>query len=153
PLTAGYFSKDAIIEAAYVSQNPMAIYAYGTTTIAAALTAFYSWRGVFMTFPGSPPDRPRFAAGPERPLGVLLPPGFLATGAIFAGYPFKDLFIGHNVAQFFGGSLKFAEGSHIFEDMHHIPYLIAVAPTVMMAIGFVIAWEFYIRWPELPVEL
>src|SRR5215813_2013098 len=32
PLTAGYFSKDAIIEAAFVSHNPMAIYAYGTTT-------------------------------------------------------------------------------------------------------------------------
>jgi NADH-quinone oxidoreductase subunit L len=57
PLTAGYFSKDAIIEAAYVSHNPMAIYAYGTTVIAAALTAFYSWRVIFMTFHGSPHDR------------------------------------------------------------------------------------------------
>jgi NADH-quinone oxidoreductase subunit L len=43
PLTAGYFSKDAIIEAAYVSGNPIALYAFGATAIAAALTAFYSW--------------------------------------------------------------------------------------------------------------
>ena len=153
PLTAGYFSKDAIIEAAYVSHNPMAIYAYGTTVIAAALTAFYSWRVIFMTFHGSPHDRQHYEAAHESPLVMLVPLGFLATGAIFAGYPFKDLFVGHSVTEFFGGSLKFGEGNHILEDMHHIPYLIAVAPTVMMAIGFVIAWEFYIRRPELPAEL
>src|SRR5215475_9082791 len=50
PLTAGYFSKDAIIAAAYVSTNPMALYAFGATAIAAGLTAFYSWRLIFMTF-------------------------------------------------------------------------------------------------------
>src|SRR5881394_1848588 len=43
PLTAGYFSKDAIIEAAYSGANPMAIYGFATTVIAAGLTAFYSW--------------------------------------------------------------------------------------------------------------
>ena len=37
--------------------------------------------------------------------------------------------------------------------MHHVPYLIAMLPTLMMALGFVVAWEFYIRRPELPVEL
>src|SRR5581483_1757875 len=56
PLTAGYFSKDAIIEAAYAGHNPMAAYAFGTTTIAAAFTAFYSWRLMFVTFHGSPHD-------------------------------------------------------------------------------------------------
>src|SRR5437899_12461290 len=54
PLTAGYFSKDAIIESAYVSNNPMALYAFGTTALAAALSAFYSWRLIFKTFHGSP---------------------------------------------------------------------------------------------------
>ena len=153
PLTAGYFSKDAIIEAAYVSTNPMALYAFGMTVIAAALTAFYSWRLIFMTFHGSPHDRHHYEEARESPIVMLIPLGFLAAGAIFAGYPFKDLFVGHGVAEFFRESLKFGPTNHILEDMHHIPYLASIAPTVMMAIGFVIAWEFYIRRPELPAEL
>jgi len=153
PLTAGYFSKDAIIEAAYVSTNPMALYAFGMTVIAAALTAFYSWRLIFMTFHGSPHDRHHYEEARESPIVMLIPLGFLAAGAIFAGYPFKELFVGHGVAEFFRDSLKFGPTNHILEDMHHIPYLASIAPTVMMAIGFVIAWEFYIRQPELPAEL
>jgi NADH-quinone oxidoreductase subunit L len=153
PLTAGYFSKDAIIEAAYVSTNPMALYAFGMTVIAAALTAFYSWRLIFMTFHGSPHDRHHYEEARESPVVMLIPLGFLAAGAIFAGYPFKELFVGPGVAEFFRDSLKFGPTNHILEDMHHIPYLASIAPTVMMAIGFVIAWEFYIRQPELPAEL
>ena len=42
PLTAGYFSKDAIIEAAFVGKNPMALYAFICTVAAALLTSFYS---------------------------------------------------------------------------------------------------------------
>jgi NADH-quinone oxidoreductase subunit L len=153
PLTAGYFSKDAIIEAAYVSHNPMAIYAYGTTLVAAALTAFYSWRLVLVTFHGSPYDRHHYEAARESPWVMLVPLCFLAVGSILAGYPFRELFVGNGVAGFFGNSLKFAPGNPLLEDMHHIPYLIAVAPTVMMAIGFFVAWEFYVRRPELPAEL
>jgi NADH-quinone oxidoreductase subunit L len=153
PLTAGYFSKDAIIEAAYVSNNPMALYAFGTSTVAAALTAFYIWRLVFVTFHGSPHDRRHYDAAHESPLVMLVPLGFLAAGSIFAGYPFRELFVGHEVGEFFGSSLKLAQENHILEDMHHIPYLMTIAPTVMMAIGFAIAWEFYIRRPELPAEL
>jgi NADH-quinone oxidoreductase subunit L len=153
PLTAGYFSKDAIIEAAYVSTNPMAVYAFGMTVIAAALTAFYSWRLIFLTFHGSPHDPHHYEEARESPMVMLIPLGFLAAGAIFAGYPFKELFVGHGVTEFFRDSLKFGPNNHILEDLHHIPYLASIAPTVMMAIGFVIAWEFYIRRPELPVEL
>ena len=42
PLTAGYFSKDAIIEAAFVGKNPMALYGFICTVVAALLTSFYS---------------------------------------------------------------------------------------------------------------
>src|SRR6267154_40441 len=73
PLTAGFFSKDAIIEAAYVSRNPMALYAFGTTAIAAALTAFYSWRLIFMTFHGAPHDQHHYEAARESPLVMVLP--------------------------------------------------------------------------------
>jgi len=153
PLTAGYFSKDAIIEAAFVSKNAMALYAYGTTVIAAALTAFYSWRLIFVTFHGSPHDHHHYEQARESGLVILIPLAFLAAGSIFAGYPFKDIFVGHGVAEFFRDSLKFGPGNHILEDMHHVPYLIGMVPTVMMAIGFAVAWQFYIRRPELPVEL
>ncbi|MFL5166743.1 MAG: proton-conducting transporter membrane subunit, partial [Microvirga sp.] len=54
PLTAGYFSKDAIIEAAYASPRPGAAYAFLCTVIAAFMTSFYSWRLYFLTFEGAP---------------------------------------------------------------------------------------------------
>ena len=153
PLTAGYFSKDAIIEAAFVGKNPMALYAFVMTVVAAALTAFYSWRLIFVTFHGSPHDHHHYSEARESPMVMLVPLGFLAAGSIFAGFPFKDVFAGNGVAEFFRESLKFAASNHVLEDMHHVPYLIAMLPTLMMALGFVVAWEFYIRRPELPVEL
>ena len=54
PLTAGYFSKDAIIEAAFASTRPGAVYAFMLVLIAAGLTSFYSWRLIFLTFFGVP---------------------------------------------------------------------------------------------------
>jgi NADH-quinone oxidoreductase subunit L len=121
--------------------------------IAAGLTAFYSWRLIFVTFHGRPHDRKHYERAHESPLVMLIPLAFLATGSILSGFPFKELFTGHGVPEFFRESLKFAAGNHILEDMHHIPYLIALLPTLMMALGFLVAWQFYIRRPELPVEL
>src|SRR6201993_3827067 len=94
PLTAGYFSKDAIIEAAYLGTGSVALYAFGTTALAAALTAFYSWRLVFKTFHGSPHDPHHYDAARESPMVMLLPLVFLAVGSIFAGSPFSELFVG-----------------------------------------------------------
>jgi NADH-quinone oxidoreductase subunit L len=153
PLTAGYFSKDAIIEAAFVGKNAAALYAFVMTVVAAALTAFYSWRLIFVTFHGSPRDLHHYREARESPMVVLVPLGFLAVGSIVAGFPFKELFVGSAVPEFFRESLRFASDNRVLEDMHHVPYAIAMLPTLMMAIGFVIAWEFYIRRPELPVEL
>src|SRR5258705_8515656 len=73
PLTAGYFSKDAIIEAAYVITNPMALYAFGMTVIPAALTPFYSWRLIFMTIHGSPHDRHHYQEARQSPILILMP--------------------------------------------------------------------------------
>ena len=101
PFTAGYFSKDAIIEAAYAGKNPMAMYAFLLTVIAAGLTAFYSWRLIFKTFHGEPHDRHHYEAAHESPLAMLVPLGFLAAGSILAGYPFYQYFAGHEVAEFF----------------------------------------------------
>ncbi len=153
PLTAGYFSKDAIIEAAFVSHNPMALYGYICTVGAVLLTAFYSWRLIFKTFHGEPHDRKHWREAHESPLVMLIPLGFLAFGSIVAGLPFREIFAGPGVAHFFGASLTFAPGNHVLEEMHHISVSISLLPTLMMAIGFLIAWYFYIRRPDIPVEL
>jgi NADH-quinone oxidoreductase subunit L len=153
PLTAGYFSKDAIIEAAYVGKNPLALYAFICTVVAAMLTSFYSWRLIFKTFHGEPHDRAHWRDAHESPMVMLIPLGFLAAGSVLAGLPFKEIFAGHGVEGFFRGSLTFAKTNHVLEDMHRVPLQVAVLPTVMMVIGFVIAWHFYIRRPDIPVEL
>ena len=151
PLTAGYFSKDANIESAYVAHNPFAFYGFIMTVIAAGLTSFYSWRLIFKTFHGEPHDRHHYEAAHEAPMWMLVPIGILAAGSILAGFPFKELFAGHGVEEFFRESLKMHPG--IIEEMHHIPKTIALLPTVMMVLGFLVSWLFYIRRPYLPVEL
>ena len=153
PFTSGYFSKDSIIEAAFVGTNPMAFYGYLCTTIAAMLTAFYSWRLLFKTFHGRPHDVAHYEAAHESPLTMLIPLGVLAVGCFAAGWPFEHLFVGSGVESFFRDSLKFSPDSHIFEDMEHISWPIRYLPTLMMAIGWGIAYLFYIRNPRLPVEL
>jgi NADH-quinone oxidoreductase subunit L len=151
PLTAGYFSKDAIIESAYVAHNPFAYYGFAMTVIAAGLTSFYSWRLIFKTFHGEPHDQHQYEAAHEAPMWMLVPIGILAAGSILAGFPFKEVFAGHGVEEFFRESLKMHP--HIIEEMHHIPQAIAFLPTVMMVVGFLVSWLFYIRRPYLPVEL
>jgi NADH-quinone oxidoreductase subunit L len=152
PLFAGYFSKDAIIEAAYVAHNPFALYAFLATVIAACLTSFYSWRLIFKTFFGEPHDRHHYEAAHESPYVMLIPLGVLAAGSILAGFPFKEVFVGHHgVEEFFRGSLKMKPG--ILDEMHHIPALVGWLPFVMMVVGFLVSWLFYIRKPYLPVEL
>jgi len=151
PFTAGYFSKDAIIEAAYAGKNAFAVYGFVLTLGAAALTAFYSWRLVFKTFHGQPHDRDHYEAAHESPLVMLVPLGVLAAGSILAGYPFYAFFAGHEVAEFFRESVKMAPG--ILDHMHHTPVLVAQLPTLMMLAGFAVAYQFYIRRPDLPAEL
>jgi NADH-quinone oxidoreductase subunit L len=151
PLTAGYFSKDAIIESAFASHNPLAFYGFLMTVIAAGLTSFYSWRLVFKTFHGEPHDQAHYEAAHEAPLWMLIPIGILAAGSLLAGFPFKELFAGHGVEEFFRESLKM--NPHIIEGMHEIPVSIGSLPTVMMVAGFLVSWLFYIRRPYLPVEL
>ncbi len=151
PLTAGYFSKDAIIESAYASHNPLAMYGFVMTVIAAGLTSFYSWRLIFKTFHGEPHDQEHYEAAHESPLWMLIPIGILAAGSILAGFPFRELFAGHGVEEFFRESVKM--NPDIIEEMHHIPQSIAFLPTVMMAVGFVVSWLFYLRRPYIPVQL
>ncbi len=151
PFTAGYFSKDAIIEAAFASHNPFAFYGFLMTVVAALLTSFYSWRLVFKTFHGKPHDQKHYDHAHEPPMWMLFPLGVLGIGSFAAGMPFKESFAGHHVAEFFRESLKM--NPTILDDMHHLPTWVPYLPTVMMVLGFLISYLFYIRKPYLPVEL
>jgi NADH-quinone oxidoreductase subunit L len=153
PLTAGYFSKDAIIEAAAAGTNPMSTYGFIMTVAAAALTSFYSWRLMFKTFHGAPHDPHHYEAARECPKVMLIPLVILAVGSIAAGWPFLSIFKGADVGAFFRDSLKFGADNGILEDMEHLPLLISLLPTVMMIGGFLVAWQFYIRRPDIPVAL
>jgi NADH-quinone oxidoreductase subunit L len=150
---AGYFSKDAIIEAAYAGNNPAALYAYLMTLGAAGLTSFYSWRLIFKTFHGRPHDERHYQAAHESPPTMLIPLFVLALGCVLAGYPFLSIFAGSGVENFFGESLAVGGSNTILEQMEHVSTVISVLPSVLMAAGFAVAWLFYIGRPELPVEL
>jgi NADH-quinone oxidoreductase subunit L len=110
PLThygfAGFLSKDAVIESAWVGSN----YAFWLLVAAACMTSFYSWRLMFMTFFGesrahghdhghgdhghdAPAHEPH-----ESPLVMLIPLGVLALGAIFSGMLWYKVFFGEDTA-------------------------------------------------------
>jgi NADH-quinone oxidoreductase subunit L len=151
PLTAGYFSKDAIIEAAFAGKIAFSGYAFVLTVVAAALTSFYSWRLIFKTFHGAPHDRQHYEAAHESPMVILVPLAVLAIGSLAAGFAFKEVFAGHHVAEFFRESIK--QSAAIIDAMHHVPAWVAWSPTVMMALGFAVAWYFYLQRPDIPENL
>jgi NADH-quinone oxidoreductase subunit L len=153
PGFAGYFSKDAIIDAAYAGKNPAALYAYLMTLGAAGLTAFYSWRLIYKTFHGRPHDEAHYEAAHESPPTMLIPLFVLALGCVLAGFPFFGIFAGSGVEGFFGESLAVGGSNTILEGMEHVGLVISLLPSVLMLIGWGVAWLFYIGRPELPVEL
>jgi NADH-quinone oxidoreductase subunit L len=148
PFTAGYFSKDAIIESAFAAH---AGFAFWALVIAACFTSFYSWRLAFMTFNGAPrADRETMEHVHESPNVMLIPLYVLAIGALFAGFVFKDYFIGHDYKEFWGSSLANGEVMH---EMHDVPGWVVWSPFVAMVLGFVVAWIFYIRNTSIPKRL
>ena len=171
PLTAGFFSKDAVIEAAFASHRAGASTAFMLLVIAAALTSFYSWRLYFLTFEGQARWAGHGAAhghddhGPthgedvhghtphKSPLTMLIPLGVLAAGALFAGFLFKEGFIGHDYERFWAGALYLGKDNHILHEMHEAPTWVKASPFVMMAIGFLFACWFYVVNPRLPARL
>ncbi len=152
--TAGFFSKDIIIESAFVAHNPAAGYAFGLLVIAALFTSFYSWRLIFMTFHG----KPRASADVmhhvhESPYVMLVPLFILAAGALLVGVLFEGYFFGHEYAEFWKGSLFTGADNKILEEFHHVPFLVKWSAFIVMAIGFALAWYMYIRSPETPKAL
>ncbi|RWQ39442.1 MAG: NADH-quinone oxidoreductase subunit L [Mesorhizobium sp.] len=152
--TAGFFSKDAIIESAFAAHNPVAGLAFVLLVVAACFTSFYSWRLIFMTFHGQPrASHEVMHHVHESPPVMLVPLFILAAGALFAGVIFHGAFIGEGYAEFWKASLFTLPENHILHDMHEVPLWVKLAPFVAMLIGFAIAWQFYIRAPEMPKNL
>jgi NADH-quinone oxidoreductase subunit L len=149
--TAGFYSKDAVIESAFASQAAPALIAFVLLVVAAFCTSFYSWRLMFMTFHGKTrADAHTLEHVHESPQVMLVPLYVLAAGALIAGFVFKEFFIGHDYEAFWRGSVVLNE---IIEEMHHVPLWVIWSPFVAMALGFGLAYLFYIRSPELPVAL
>jgi NADH-quinone oxidoreductase subunit L len=155
PLTAGYYSKDAIIEAAYAAQTPIAHYGFWLTVIAAGMTSFYSWRLIFLTFHGAPrASHHTMEHVHESPPSMTVPLALLAIGALVLGIVFKGVFVSvEGVAAFFRDSIVSATGHKIIDDLHHVPFWVVIAPMVMMAGGFLVAYRFYVHDPEAPRRL
>ena len=154
PFTAGYYSKDAIIEATEVSGSPVAGYAYAMTLSAALLTSFYIWRLIFVAFHG----QPRISASllkqvHEQPWVMLGPMLVLAVGALFGGLVFHDVFIGEEHSEFWKMSLALVAENHLLDLMHELPLGVTVLPTAMMAIGVGITYYWYVVDPGIPVRL
>lgn len=112
---AGFFSKDAIIEAAYsaaIIGSDAGAFAFWVGLIAALMTSFYSWRLIFMTFHGTyRGDQHTFDHAHESPMNMLVPLGVLSAGALFAGIIFYPQFMS-NVGDFWHGALPAKGGEH-----------------------------------------
>jgi NADH-quinone oxidoreductase subunit L len=155
PLTAGYYSKDAIIEAAYAAQTPIAHYGFWLTVIAAGMTSFYSWRLIFLTFHGAPrASHHTIEHVHESPPSMTVPLALLAIGALVLGIVFKGVFVSvEGVTAFFRDSIVSATGHKIIDELHYVPFWVVIAPMAMMVGGFLVAYRFYVHDPEAPRRL
>ncbi|MFT3731500.1 MAG: NADH-quinone oxidoreductase subunit L [Hyphomicrobium sp.] len=147
---AGFYSKDAIIEASYAADTPHN-YAFWALVIAALMTSFYSWRLVFMTFYGETrADHHTYDHAHESPPSMMIPLAVLSLGAAFAGVVFVSFFIGHEEKEFWRAALFTSQNNHILHEMHNVPEWVSLSSFVAMLAGFGIAWVFYIGAPWLP---
>ena len=154
PYTAGYFSKDAIIEGAFTSHAAAASFAFVLLVIAAFCTSFYSWRLIFLTFHGkSRASSEVMSHVHESPQVMIVPLYILAAGALLAGIIFAPYFIGHDEVAFWAQGIFRSPENKIIEEMHHVPFWVKWSPFVAMVLGFALAYQFYIRRTDLPGKL
>lgn len=156
PPFAGFYSKDVILEAAFMSHAPFGKLAYGMGITAAFLTAFYSWRLLFLTFHGKTrADKHTFDHAHESPLSMLVPLFVLAAGSILAGIIGANFL--HMVSaegNFFAGAIFVNEsGLELLEEIHHAPFLVKTSPLIVGAIAIALAYVFYLVKTDLPKKL
>ena len=148
PGFAGFFSKDAVLEAAWASHNDFHYYAFWMGELAAVLTAFYSGRLIWLTFHGEPrADEHTMHHVHESPPVMLVPLIVLAIGAVTSGY----LGLGMINADYtlWAGAIYHGEHNHVLHDMHEVPLLVKLAPLFAMIAGLGASYYVYMVQPGL----
>ncbi len=141
PFLSGFYSKDAIIEFAYLKGTTVGFYACSVGVFSAFLTAIYSWRLFFKTFLGKynntsiPVEKTH-----ESPLVMILPLIILAIGAVSAGYFFKDIFIGNN-STFWNKSILFLD----FVKLENIPLWLIIMTPMIITLAIPLSYFLYIK--------
>jgi NADH-quinone oxidoreductase subunit L len=142
PLLSGFYSKDAIIEFAFFKNSTIGYYAMTVGITTAFLTAIYSWRLFFKTFHGkyNNSDIP-IEKTHESPAIMLIPLIFLSLGALFAGYAFKELLIGHDYLDFWRNSIFFfKEIEHL-----HLPLWLLFSTPTLVIIAIPLSYYLYVK--------
>jgi NADH-quinone oxidoreductase subunit L len=151
---AGYYSKDAIIEAAYAAGTGVGRYGFICAVLAAFLTAFYSWRLIILTFHGTPrADRHTMEHVHESPPVMTVPLMLLAVGAVGAGFAFRYLFIGEGWPEFWRQAIVNRAANHVMSDMEQVPAIVSLLPSLMGVLGIALAYGMYMVQPTAPALL
>ncbi len=141
PFLSGYYSKEAIIEFAYLEGGFTGYSAAFVGIFVALLTSIYSWRLIFKTFHGKYNNKKNnLNSIHESPLIMLIPCGLLSIGAILAGALFKGVFIGHET-QFWNNSILFLQ---TFQH-DHIPLWLVIITPVMVTVSIPISYYLFIK--------
>ena len=151
PFLSGFYSKDAIIEFAYLRGNTTGYYAAGIGILTAFLTSIYSWRLMFKTFHGEYNNKNlKIDETHESPLVMLIPLIFLSLGAIFAGFIFKELFIGSDGLNYFWqDSIFFLEP--LSKD--HPPLWFLILTPILVIISIPIAYYLFLKNKDLTEQI
>ncbi len=148
PPFAGFFSKDVILEAAYMSHGKYSNLAFMLGICAAFLTVFYSWRLIFLVFHGKTrANKETFAHAHESPLSMMIPLYILAFGSIVAGYVgMSQLSLVSSEGNFFADSIFVsANKSNLLEEIHHVPLLIKYLPLLIGILAILLSYVIYIK--------
>ena len=157
PGFAGFFSKDAIIEAVHLSRTPGAGFAWLAVTACVFVTALYTFRLVFYAFHGKARFDTHDHAPNESPAVVTVPLVLLAIPSICAGWVIGPVLYGG----YFGNSISIAPTHsglrEMAEEFHGVLPMMAHAvktvPFWLTVAGIAAAWYLYILKPELPAKL
>ncbi len=152
---AGFYSKDAILEAAYAAHSGVGEFAYWMGIAAAFMTAFYSWRLLMMTFHGTHQgDRHALSHAHESPPVMLVPLVVLAVGALGSGILFYDSFVEKDaMTHFWNGAILVLQGHTAMEGIEHVPGWVSLAPLGAAFSGLLLAVLFYGVWKHVPAAV
>ena len=139
PYLSGYYSKESILENAFYASNGIAYFAYLVGILTALLTAFYSWRLLFLTFHGeNRSNNKTYDHAHESPLVMTVPLFILAIGSIFSGIFFADYFIGYYKKEFWDNAILLTESSH-----KYLPLTQSLISKSAVAIGILVCVLIY----------